>query len=202
MSVLIKSMVAGCLAWGAVAGLAFGQDGAGGSSLTMGNGSNETHVTAHRADYEISRNVLVLDGDVVVRDPRVTIKADQITMVMNTNREPEMVTAVGNVVIEQDLNPVQSAAAGAAGKAVAVKGFRRATCGRAVYGVRSGVTVLTDKPIITQEGMTLNGSRIIYSRDQDKVHIDNSSGTFVPGEGQAGMGDLLKTKKSEPKSKE
>jgi lipopolysaccharide transport protein LptA len=169
----------------------------------VGSGSNETHVVAHRADYEISKNILVLDGDVVVRDPRVTIQADQITMVMNTNREPEMVTAVGHVVIEQDLNPVPAAGVGnAVPKALAVKGFRRATCGRAVYGVRSGVTVLTDKPVITQEGMTLNGSRIIYSRDQDKVHIDNSSGTFVPGEGQSGMGDLMKPKKSEPKSKE
>jgi lipopolysaccharide transport protein LptA len=198
-------MVAGCLVWG-LAALSRAADPVGvaaGSSLTVGSGSNETHVVAHRADYEISKNILVLDGDVVVRDPRVMIQADQITMVMNTNREPEMVTAVGHVVIEQDLNPVPAAGVGnAAPKALAVKGFRRATCGRAVYGVRSGVTVLTDKPVITQEGMTLNGSRIIYSRDQDKVHIDNSSGTFVPGEGQSGMGDLMKPKKSEPKSKE
>lgn len=205
MSSFYKMVMAGCL----VLGLAALSQGAepgkvtAGSSLTVGSGSNETHVVAHRADYEISKNILVLDGDVVVRDPRVTIQADQITMVMNTNREPEMVTAVGHVVIEQDLNPVAAAGAGnAAPKALAVKGFRRATCGRAVYGVRYGVTVLTDKPVITQEGMTLNGSRIIYSRDQDKVHVDNSSGTFVPGEGQSGMGDLMKPKKSEPKSKE
>lgn len=204
MSILSKSMMAACLVWG-VAMTIRAEDPVAvtGSSMTMGSGTNETHVTAHRADYEISKNILVLDGDVVVRDPRVTIKADQITMVMNTNREPEMVTAVGNVVIEQDLNPVQATGAGNAPKAVAVKGFRRATCGRAVYGIRSGVTVLTDKPVITQEGMTLNGSRIIYSRDQDKVHIDNSSGVFVPGEGQAsGMGDLMKPKKSAPKTKE
>ena len=201
-----NSMVmAGCLILGlAVPGRAADPgEAVAGSGLTVGSGSNETHVVAHRADYEISKNILVLEGDVVVRDPRVTIQADQITMVMNTNREPEMVTAVGHVVIEQDLNPVAAAGAGnAASKALAVKGFRRATCGRAVYGVRSGVTVLTEKPVITQEGMTLNGSRIIYSRDQDKVHIDNSSGTFVPGEGQSGMGDLMKPKKSEPKSKE
>lgn len=198
-----KLFVAGCLVLGMVAAVrAAEREGTVGSSLTMGTGTNETHVTARRADYEITKNVLVLDGDVVVRDPRVTISADQITMVMNTNREPEMVTAVGNVVIEQDLNPAPASVAGGAPKALAVKGFRRATCGRAVYGVRSGVTVLTDKPVITQEGMTLNGSRIIYSRDQDKVHIDNSSGSFVPGEGQAGMGEMLKSKKPGLKSKE
>jgi lipopolysaccharide export system protein LptA len=203
MSIVSKSMMAGCLVWGvALAGRA-AEPGVSGSSMTVGSGTNETHVTAHRADYEISKNILVLDGDVVVRDPRVTIKADQITMVMSTNREPEMLTAVGHVVIEQDLNPVPTAGAGNGPKPLAVKGFRRAVCGRAVYGVRSGVTVLTDKPVITQEGMTLSGSRIIYSRDQDKVHIDNSEGTFVPGAGQAsGMGDLLSPKKSGPKTKE
>jgi len=160
--------------------------------MTMGNGSNETHVTAKRADYDISRNVLVLDGDVVVRDPRVTIKADQITMLMSTNREPEMVTAVGNVDIEQDLSPAVTP--DSEKKVPATKGFRRAVCGRAVYSVRSGITVLTDKPVITQEGMTLRGSRIIYSRDEDKVHIDNSSGSFLPAEGKSDFGDLMKPK--------
>lgn len=202
MSIMGRSVMAGCLVWAmALAGRA--EEAAAGSELTVGSGTNETHVTARRADYEISKNVLVLEGDVVVKDPRVTIKADQITMVMTTNREPEMVTAVGNVVIEQDLNPVQAATAGAAGKPLAVKGFRRATCGRAVYGVRSGVTVLTINPVVTQEGMTLKGSRIIYSRDADKVHIDNSEGTFVPGAGQSGgLGDMMNPKKSGPKTRE
>ncbi len=170
-----------------------GATGAGG--MTMGSGANETHVTAKRADYDISRNVLVLDGNVVVSDPRVTIKADQITMLMSTNREPEMVTAVGSVDIEQDLSP----AAALDKKPTPIKGFRRATCGRAVYSVKSGITVLTDKPVITQEGMTLRGSRIIYSRDEDKVHIDNSSGSFLPGEGKGDLGDLMKSK-NDPKS--
>lgn len=170
----------------------FAQDeaSAGMGGMTMGSGSNETHVSAKRADYDISRNVLVLDGDVVVRDPRVEIKADQITMLMNTNREPEVVTAVGSVVIEQDLSP----SARVDKKSPPLKGFRRATCGRATYSVRSGITVLTDRPVITQEGMTLRGSRIIYSRDADKVHIDNSSGSFLPGEGKTDLGDMMKPK--------
>ncbi len=160
------------------------------TGMTMGSGANETRISAKRADYDISRNVLVLDGNVVVSDPRVTIKADQITMEMTTNREPKMVTAVGSVDIEQDLSPVTPAAP----KTAAIKGFRRATCGRAVYSVVSGITVLTDKPVITQEGMTLRGSRIIYSRDEDKVHIDNSSGSFLPGEGKSDLGEMMKPK--------
>ena len=187
---LIKVAVV-CLAAVGVSAQNVSSIGMGG--MTMGSGTSETHVNAKRADYDISKNVLVLDGDVVVRDPRVTIKADQITMLMNTNREPEMVTAVGNVDIEQDLSPAVAMVA-AEKKAPAVKGFRRATCGRAVYSVRSGITVLTDKPVITQEGMTLRGSRIIYSRDEDKVHIDNSSGSFLPGEGKSDFGDMMKPK--------
>jgi lipopolysaccharide transport protein LptA len=190
-------MIAGLLAAGIATGAGAQETSMVTSRLTMGSGSNETHVVARRADYDLSKNILVLDGDVVVKDARVTIEADQITMLMNTNREPEMVTAVGHVVIEQDLNPAVAAGSGKPG--LPVKGFRRATCGRAVYGVRSGVTVLTDKPVITQEGMTLNGSRIIYSRDQDKVHIDNSSGVFVPGEGQGDIKEMMKPKQTTSK---
>lgn len=184
-------VVTGCLAL-MVAVMAPAQDlaSSGEGGLTMGSGASETHVSSKRADYDISRNVLVLDGDVVVRDPRVVIKADQIVMVMNTNREPEMVTAVGSVNIEQDLSPAVTPDK----KGPPIKGFRRATCGRAVYSIRSGITVLTDKPVITQEGMTLRGSRIIYSRDEDKVHIDNSSGSFLPGEGKSDLGDMMKPK--------
>jgi lipopolysaccharide transport protein LptA len=160
--------------------------------MTMGSGASETHVSAKRADYDISRNVLVLDGNVVVRDPRVKIMADQITMLMSTNREPEMLTAVGSVDIEQDLNPVVTP--GKKDPVTGGKGFRRATCGRAVYSVRSGITVLTDKPVITQEGMTLRGSRIIYSRDEDKVHIDNTSVSIMQGEGKDDVGDFMKSK--------
>ncbi len=195
MSISSRQWMAGVWVAGlAVAGLAASP--AMGSQMTMGSGTNETHVNAHRADYDISRNILVLDGDVVVKDSRVTIQADQITLVMSTNREPEMVTAVGHVVIQQDLNPVASAP----NSGLAMKGFRRATCGRAVYAVNSGVTVLTVNPVITQEGMTLNGSRIIYSRDQDKVHIDNTEGRFVPGKGQDDFGSMMKPTKAAPKA--
>ncbi|MEI6563631.1 MAG: LptA/OstA family protein [bacterium] len=191
MKTLHVKVLAGGLAL-MVAGMAHAQEqtatGAGG--LTMGSGANETHVMSRRADYDILKNILVLDGDVVVKDPRVTIMADQITMQMSTNREPEVVTAVGDVKIEQDLDSAPTIGK----RGPPIKGFRRATCGHAVYSVRSGITVLTDKPVITQEGMTLRGSRIMYSRDQDKVHIDNSSGIFIPGEGKSDLGDIMKPK--------
>ncbi len=191
MNMVEKYIVAVCVAM-LTAGVRAADSSSGGSTLTVGSGTNETHVMAKRADYDISKNILVLDGNVVVKDPRVTITADQITMTMNTNREPETIWAVGHVVIEQELAPAPAVA----GKSTAIKGFRRATCGRAVYGVTTGYTILTEKPVISQEGMTLKGSRIIYSRDQDKVHIDNSSGVFVPSEGQnTGLGDMMKPKK-------
>ena len=203
MKIFSKCVVAIALAGGMAVGAWAQERATGGSALTVGTGTNETHVVAKRADYDISKNILVLDGDVMVKDPRVTITADQIIMVMNTNREPENVRAIGHVVIEQDLNPTNSVVPVPGKKGMAMKGFRRATCGQAIYEIKSGITVLLEKPVITQEGMTLNGSRIIYSRDQDKVHIDNSSGIFIPGEGQTGVKDIMTPKKSAtPKAKE
>jgi lipopolysaccharide transport protein LptA len=139
-----------------------------------GDGTNSTVIVSKRLDFDYSKHTAVFDGDVVVTDPRVRILADQITALFNTNNQPDMITAVGNVRIEQE--------------------NRKAVCDRAVYSLRSGLLVLTGKPKVVQEGNVLSGSRIIFSRDDDKVKCEDSTLRIVPGQG-GGIDDLMKPKR-------
>jgi lipopolysaccharide export system protein LptA len=139
-----------------------------------GEEANSTEISSKRLDFDYSKHTAVFDGDVVVTDPRVRIMADQITALFNTNNQPDMITAVGNVRIDQE--------------------NRRAVCDRATYSLRTGLLVLTGKPKVIQEGNILSGSRIIFSRDDDKVKCEDSKLTIVPGPG-GGFDDLMKIKR-------
>lgn len=138
-----------------------------------GEATNSTVIVSKRLDFDYAKHTAVFDGDVVVTDPRVKISADQITAVFNAENQPDMITAVGNVRIEQD--------------------NRKAICERAVYSVRSGLLVLTGKPKVLQDGNVLNGSRIIFSRDDDKIKCEDATLKIVPGQG--GFEDLVKPKR-------
>ncbi len=149
-----------CLALNAWTGLA--ADPAGGA------GTNTTVITARHLDFDYPKRTAVFDGDVVVTDPRVTIKADSITALFNTNSQPETITAVGNVRIEQE--------------------NRLALSSRATYSVKSGLLVLTGQPRVLRGTDELAGSRIIFSRDDDKVTCENATLRLIPGQGGGGAG--------------
>jgi lipopolysaccharide transport protein LptA len=136
--------------------------------------TSETTITSRRLDFDYSKRTAVFEGNVVVTDVRVTIKADQMTALFSTNNQPEMITAVGNVVIEQE--------------------DRQATCERATYSVRSGLLVLTGKPVVRRGEELMSGSRIIFSRDDDKVKCEDAVLRIAPGQSgfQAGFDDLIK----------
>lgn len=137
-------------------------------------GTNETVITSRQLDFDYPKRTAVFDGDVVVTDVRVTIKADQMTALFSTNNQPEMITAVGNVVIDQQ--------------------DRKATCERATYSVRSGLLVLTGKPVVQRGTEVMSGTRIIFSRDDDKVKCEDAVLRIAPGHGglQGGFDDLIK----------
>ena len=133
--------------------------------------TNSTVITSKHLDFDYTNRTAVFEGDVVVTDPRVKILADTITAVFNTNNAPETVTAVGNVRIEQT--------------------DRRATSSRAVYSVKSGLLVLTGKPKVIRGADVMTGSRIIFSRDDDKVKCDNAILKITPGQ-SGGLDEFIK----------
>lgn len=134
--------------------------------------TNMTVITSRHLDFDYPKRVAVLDGDVLVVDPRVTIKSDSMTILFATNNQPETITAVGNVKIDQE--------------------SRMAVCTRATYSVKSGLLVLTGKPRVTRGTDVLSGSRIIFSRDDDKIQCEDAKLTVMPGTSGPGLDSLLK----------
>ncbi len=130
----------------------------------------QTVITSRRLDFDYPKRTAVFEGDVVVSDARVTIKADQMTALFSEGNQPEMITAVGNVRIEQE--------------------DRVATCERATYSVKSGLLVLTGRPMVRRGAEVMSGSRIIFSRDDDKVKCEDAVLRIAPGQG--GFDGLLK----------
>lgn len=130
----------------------------------------QTVITSRRLDFDYPKRTAVFEGDVVVSDARVTIKADQMTALFSEGNQPEMITAVGNVRIEQE--------------------DRVATCERATYSVKSGLLVLTGHPVVRRGAEVMSGSRIIFSRDDDKVKCEDAVLRIAPGQG--GFDGLLK----------
>lgn len=132
--------------------------------------TNQTVITSTRLDYDNARRTAVFEGNVVVTDARVTIKADQITALFNADNQPEMITAVGNVRIDQE--------------------DRQATCERASYSLKSGLLVLTGRPVVKRGTEVMSGSRIIFSRDDDKIKCEDAVLRFTSGQG--GLDTLMK----------
>ncbi len=141
-------------------------------ATTDSSDTNTTVITSRHLDFDYPKRVAVFDGDVVVSDARVTIKADSITAVFSTNNQPETITAVGNVRIEQET--------------------RLALSSRATYSVKSGLLVLTGKPRVMRGTDVLTGSRIIFSRDDDKVTCEDATLRLVPGQGGPGLDAIMK----------
>ena len=161
-------MLLPALGWlGLAANVAAAED-AGGSPAEAA--TNMTSITSKHLDFEYPKRTAVFQGDVVVIDPRVRITADTLTAVFDTNNAPESITAEGNVHITQT--------------------NRVATCHRAVYTTRSGLLVLLGKPKVAMGIQVMEGSRIIFSRDDDKVSGDDVTVTFWPGQGTPGLGEL------------
>jgi lipopolysaccharide export system protein LptA len=134
-------------------------------------GTNSTVITSRQLDFDYPKRTAVFKGEVVVVDPRVRIEADTITAVFSTNNQPETITAEGNVRIEQT--------------------GRVATSARAVYSVNSGLLVMTGKPRVTRGADLLEGSRIVFNRDDDKVQCDDAKLTILPGT-STGLSDMIK----------
>ncbi len=131
--------------------------------------TNKTVITAKTLDFDYQKRTAVFQGDVVVVDPAVRITADTMTVVFDENNAPETITAIGRVRIEQP--------------------DRIATCSRAAYSVRSGLMVLTGKPMVRRGSDVLTGTRIIFSRDDNRVSCEGATLRILPSGG--GLTDVF-----------
>ncbi|MFI0347295.1 MAG: LptA/OstA family protein [Chthoniobacterales bacterium] len=113
------------------------------------------------ARFDDNSNTIEFVGKVVVRDPQFTLFCDKLTVVLNKNRQGlKLVTATGNVIVEQENINEQGVPVKSIGKA-----------GEAVYEPATGDVALKIWPQM-QQGMNYQ-----VATEEKTVMILNNKGT-------------------------
>ncbi|MEI8080023.1 MAG: lipopolysaccharide transport periplasmic protein LptA [bacterium] len=121
-------------------------------------GAQEIQITSDSMDMNLSEHNAAFTGKVLVRDPRYQIRADKMIVRFGADQQPERIEALGNVQIDE------------------LEAKRRATAGRADYDVTKGTFVLTDKPVLSMGGDSMQGaSKITYFRDNERVIFEGGA---------------------------
>lgn len=121
-------------------------------------GAQEIQITSDSMDMNLSEHTASFTGNVLVHDPRYQIRADKMIVRFGADQQPERIEALGNVQIDE------------------LEAKRRATAGRADYDVTKGTFVLTDKPVLSMGGDSMQGaSKITYFRDNERVIFEGGA---------------------------
>ena len=135
------------------------------ASNTVGATNEPTVVTSQRLQVDYAHNVVTFEGDVLAVDPRITVRADKMTVFFastnvtasaSTNSTPsvERIIAEGAVVITTPEN-------------------KRSNSDRADYTAVDGKVVLTGNPQVQSPDGVATGKRITFWRDQDKMDVES-----------------------------
>jgi len=147
----------------------------------------ESQITSDRMEMDFTGHVAKFDGNVVVKDHRMTLKTARLIAFFTADNELTKVEALGNVEILQP------------------RVDRRAEAGHATYDVVKGTIVLTESPKLTTGDNVLSGaSQITYYRNSERVVCEGGHPTIriVPkkkpgGEKLPGLLDKLSTAQDE-----
>jgi lipopolysaccharide export system protein LptA len=113
------------------------------------DGTNNTVITSEHLTFDYKRSIAVFEKNVVVTDPRITIKADRINVLFDDDNNVTSVTAIGNVRMKQE--------------------NKRGTCQKAVYLTESGEIIMTGNPVLVRDKDTLKSKKITFWCNDDKV---------------------------------
>jgi len=131
---------------------------------------SDTTVRADQMDFDFENGKIFLEGEVIVKDKKMVIRSNQMTVFLNSENRLRKVIAEGNVRI---LQPAKD---------------RKANAGHAVYEVSKGTVVLTKSPRVEMEGNTLqNAKKITFYRNSKRVETVGS-GTKLHFKNQGGQG--------------
>lgn len=126
----------------------------------------KTTVEADQTEIDFQAGMAVLTGNVKVTGPTMTLTSKTMNIYFDDNRNLTELVAEEDVVIEQP------------------EAKRRATSGKAVYDVVTGVITLTKEPRLEMEGGVLeNAEKIIYYRDSEKVKTEGGGTITFPSGG-------------------
>ena len=134
------------------------------SPLPAGGSTNEpTIITSQQLHGDYLHNLGTFEGDVLAVDPRMTVRADKMTVFFggtnivtstgtNTTRSIQKIIAEGGVVINTPDN-------------------KKSTSDRAEYTALDGKVVLTGHPRAESADGVVTGKQITFWRDSQKMDV-------------------------------
>jgi lipopolysaccharide transport protein LptA len=137
------------------------------AASTVGAPNEPTVITSQRLQVDYAHNVGTFEGDVLAVDPRITVRADKMTVFFastnttanastNSTRSVERIIAEGAVVITTPEN-------------------KKSNSERADYTADDGKVVLTGKPQVQSPDGVATGKTITFWRGQDKMDVESDA---------------------------
>jgi lipopolysaccharide transport protein LptA len=124
-----------------------------------------TVVTSDRFKVDYAKNIGVFEGNVLAVDPRITVRADKMTVTFGRSA-----VTVGGTNTVQSLQEIV-----AEGGVVISQGERKSTSEHAVYTAVDGKVVLTGNPkVVTAEG-TVSGKKITFWRNEERMDVESGT---------------------------
>lgn len=139
---------AGCLLM-LLGSVGYGRDGSALPLRPEPSGSNRTVITSDRLRYDYKRQIAVFEGNVLVQDPEVDMRADRLIVVFEHDNNIKSVTASGNVVMWQE--------------------DRVGFCEKAIYIALGGEITLYQNARLHRGMDSVRGEKITFWVDQERM---------------------------------
>lgn len=133
--------------------------------------ADSTVVTSDKLTYDSLKQYALFEGNVVVTDPQMSLKAEKLTLFFDETGAAKSIRAEGGVDIAQD--DVMSHS------------------DNALYDMISGRVLLSGSPVVTKGDDTLTGRTITFWRDQNKMVVDGRAKLVISPNEDGGRQQLL-----------
>jgi len=141
------------------------------SPLPAGSPINEpTIITADNLHGDYAHNVGTFEGNVLVVDPRMTVRADRMTVFFGATN---VVTTVGATTTTNTTRSVQKIIADGA-VVMTTPDNKKTNSDHAEYTANDGKVVLTGHPRAESADGIVSGNKITFWRDSQRMDVENS----------------------------
>jgi lipopolysaccharide export system protein LptA len=131
-----------------------------------GDAATETVITAERMRVDYGKEVTHFEGNVLVVDPKMTVRADKLTAYFSREqRGVKRIECEGDVVITQ--------------------GEQRAFGERAAYDVAEGRMTLTGNPRIESKDGAVSGEMVIVYPNENRMTVEGRARLTIPSAGSS-----------------
>jgi lipopolysaccharide transport protein LptA len=139
--------------------------------LPVASSTNEpTIITADNLHGDYAHNVGTFDGNVLVVDPRMTVRADHMTVFFGATN---VITTTGTTITTNTTRSVQKIIADGA-VVMTTPDNKKTNSDHAEYTANDGKVVLTGHPRAESADGIVTGDKITFWRDSQRMDVENS----------------------------